>query len=91
MVGDTDTFIVVLSDVTLGSIGTRNEAFISVVRESKELEFEFSTDYVSTKIEDISAHIDIIVHGELEHRRCCIASRCDSQHNQNLLFPVATI
>ena len=31
MVGDTDTFIVVLSDVTLGSIGTRNEALISVV------------------------------------------------------------
>ena len=68
MVGDTDTFTVVLSDVTLGSIGTRNEAFISVVRESKELEFEFSTDYISTKIGDISAHIDIIVHGELEDR-----------------------
>ena len=68
MASDTDTFIVLLTEASIGSIGTRDEANISVVKESKELEFEFATDYLATRIGDITADIDIIVKGDLEDR-----------------------
>ena len=61
-----DSFVVQLTGVSLGSIGTRKEANISVVRETKELEFEFVADYISTRVGDITADVDIIVKGDLK-------------------------
>ena len=57
-------FTVSLTDFTLGSVGIRREANISIFHETKEL--EFVTDYLSTRVGDIKADVHIIVKGDLE-------------------------
>ena len=66
MASETDIFNILLVSASNGTIGPRNSANVSILKETEEIEFEFETDYLTTAIGAIDAEIDIIVKGELD-------------------------
>ena len=69
MESETDIFQAHLVTVSAGLVGPRNTAHVSVLKETEDVEFEFSTGDMTTPIGAIDAELDIIVKDGVVNQR----------------------